>query len=84
MEELIKNDEEKKDLEQREYIDTIIKIIRDDLPIIAKYNIHLYQNILSAFELVLDQSRLYIQNNIQISEETKKDVDEIISEIEGK
>ena len=68
--------------DQKEYCDSLIRIISDELPIIAKYNTHLYQLIRSGIELVLDQSQKYFDDSIQISEKTKKEVDEIIAEIE--
>lgn len=68
-------------MENNEYIDSILRIINNELPIIYKYNKHLYQIILSAIELIMDKSYDNLKNNIEISEEVKKEVDEIISEI---
>ena len=68
--------------EQKEYVESLIRIITDELPIIAKHNQHLHMLIRSGIELVLDQSYKYVQNEIEISEETKQEVDEIIAEIE--
>lgn len=66
-----------------EYVETLMYIITTCLPIISKYNIHLYQNILSAIELVMDQSIVHnvisqSSKKVFVSEETKKDVDEIV------
>ena len=70
------------ELKDQEYVDSILRIIRDELPIIAKHNPHLHQLISSGIELVLDQSYRLFENSVEISEETKKEVDEIIAEIE--
>ena len=76
IDELISNDEQK-------FVDSLITIIRDHLPIIYRHNQHLHDNIRSAIELVLDQSSGNTQEHvdIKISDETIRDVEEIIKEI---
>jgi len=70
------------ELKEQEYVDSLIRIIKDELPIISKHNHHLHALIRSGIELVLDQSYRSLENTIEISEETKKEVDDIIAEIE--
>ena len=84
------NCEEKK---ENEYINCLLNIIQNEIPVIQKYNGHLSEIISLAIELVLDQSARYQtqatshqcnnnqQQSMNISEETKREVDEIISEI---
>lgn len=66
--------------DETQYVDVLLTIIRDYLPIIYKHNRHLHDNIRSAIELVLDQSAgLDIER--EISEETIQDVEQIIKEL---
>lgn len=69
---------------QKEYIDSLVRIINNELPIIFKYNKHLYQIFISAIELVLDQSQQYINNQHigVIDDSIKQEVDEIVANIE--
>lgn len=69
---------------QKEYIDSLVRIINNELPIIFKYNKHLYQVFISAIELVLDQSQQYINNQHigVIDDSIKQEVDEIVANIE--
>lgn len=69
---------------QKEYIDSLVRIINNELPIIFKYNKHLYQIFISAIELVLDQSQQYINNQHTgvIDDSIKQEVDEIVANIE--
>lgn len=78
---------ENMDLDPKDFADSVIRIIQKELPTIAKFNMHLYQNILSAIELTMDQSVPcdnpveYSRQNRAMSEETKKEVDKIIAEL---
>lgn len=69
---------------QKEYIDSLVRIINNELPIIFKYNKHLYQVFISAIELVLDRSQQYINNQHigVIDDSIKQEVDEIVANIE--
>lgn len=71
---------------QKEYVESLMRIINNELPIIVKYNKHLYQLFFSAIELILDQS--YNFNNSQqspdhlLDSDLRKEVDEIVNSVE--
>ena len=85
-----------------EFSKSIIAIVKEHLPVILKYNPHLYQIILSAIDLSVlamsenrynrsifspEQSNQVSQQMqqpvIELNEETKKEVDDIINDILG-
>jgi len=65
-----------------EYANLLVHMIRDDLPIMAKYNPHFYLIIKSTIELMIDKSIAYYQNEgAPLKEETREEVNRIIDEI---